>query len=167
MAPSASGRAGQSAASNRSANTHVGRNVPNHWRAGNAAKRAATAHRDPPTLRDPPMPTAAARARDAQNPFFSPDPRRGRPRAQRHDRPGAGPPADRDRADRVGEHRLARRARGRRLGDDQQVCRRLSRQALLRWLPVRRRGRDTGHRARRRSCSAQTSPTSSRPPAAR
>ena len=61
---------------------------------------------------------------------------------------GARPPARRDRADRLGEHRLPRRARSAGLGDDQQVRRGLSGPALLRRLPVRRHGRGPGHRAR-------------------
>ena len=58
------------------------------------------------------------------------------------------PPARRDRADRLGEHRLPRRAPGAGLGDDQQVRRGLSGPALLRRLPVRRRRRDPRDRAR-------------------
>ena len=52
------------------------------------------------------------------------------------------------RADRLGELRQPGRARSRRLGADQQVRRRLSRQALLRRLRVRRRRRVAGDRAR-------------------
>ena len=54
----------------------------------------------------------------------------------------------RDRADRLREHRLARRARGAGLGADQQVRRGLSGQALLRRLRVRRHRRDARDRAR-------------------
>ena len=53
------------------------------------------------------------------------------------------------------------------LGAHQQVRRGLSGQALLRRLRVRRRGRDAGHRARRSSCSAPTTPTCSPTPAPR
>ena len=73
---------------------------------------------------------------------------RQRSRARRHGRPRAETPAGRDRADRVGEHGVARRAGGSRQRTHQQVRRGLSRQPLLRRLPVRRRGRATGHRAR-------------------
>ena len=60
----------------------------------------------------------------------------------------ASPPAVADRADRQREHRLARGARGARLGPDEQICRRLSRTALLRRLRVRRCRRAAGDRAR-------------------
>ena len=53
-----------------------------------------------------------------------------------------------DRADRVGEHRLARGARGAGLGADQQIRRGLSRPALLRRLRIRRRGRAARDRSR-------------------
>ena len=61
--------------------------------------------------------------------------------------PRARPPARRDRADRLGEHRQPRGARGAGLGADQQIRRGLSGQALLRRLPVRRHRRDAGDRA--------------------
>ena len=61
---------------------------------------------------------------------------------------GTRPPAARDRADRVGEHRFPRRARSAGLVHDQQICRGLSGQALLRRLPVCRYRRGTGDRAR-------------------
>ena len=77
----------------------------------------------------------------------------------------AAPPAGPDRADRVGEHRLARGAGGAGLGAHQQIRRGLSGPALLRRLRVRRRRRAARHRARQASCSAATSPTCSRIPA--
>ena len=55
----------------------------------------------------------------------------------------ARPPARRDRADRVGEHRQPRGAGGAGLGADQQIRRRLAGPALLRRLPVRRCRRDS------------------------
>ena len=61
---------------------------------------------------------------------------------------GTRSPARRDRADRVGEHRQPRGARGAGLGADQQIRRGLSGPALLRRLPVRRHGRDARDRAR-------------------
>ena len=64
------------------------------------------------------------------------------------DPPGARPPARRDRADRVGEHRQPRRAGGAGLGADQQICRRAAGPALLRRLPVRRHRREPGDRPR-------------------
>jgi hypothetical protein len=57
-------------------------------------------------------------------------------------------PVFRPRADRLGELRQRGRARSRRLGDDQQVRRRLPGQAVLRRLRVRGRGRIAGHRSR-------------------
>ena len=80
--------------------------------------------------------------------------RRRSARSPRAIEPRTRPPARRDRADRLGEHRLARGARGAGLGAHQQICRGLSRPALLRRLPVRRHRREARHRARRRSCSA-------------
>ncbi len=61
------------------------------------------------------------------------------------------------RADRVGELHQSARARGSRVGAHQQVCRRLSRQALLRRLRIRRCGGEPGDRSgeaavRRRLC---------------
>ena len=78
-----------------------------------------------------------------------------RPGARGHGRSGAQAPAGRDRADRLGEHRLARRAGGGRHRPHQQVCGRLSGQPLLRRLPVRGRGRDAGHRARQEAVQVQ------------
>ena len=75
-------------------------------------------------------------------------PGRKRSRARRHGRPRAETAAGRDRADRVREHGIARGAGGGRQRAHQQVRGGLSRQPLLRRLPVRRRGRDAGHRAR-------------------
>ncbi len=90
-----------------------------------------------------------------------------RSRDRRRDRQGARPPAARDRADRLREHRLQGRARGAGLGHDQQICRGLSGQALLRRLPVRRHRRDAGDRARQEAVRRRISPMSSRTPAAR
>ena len=73
----------------------------------------------------------------------------------------------RDRADRLGEHRLRGGARGAGLGADQQVRRGLSGQALLRRLRVRRHRRDAGDRAGEEAVRLPASPTSSRTPAAR
>ena len=75
-------------------------------------------------------------------------PRRRRSRDRARHRAGARPPARRDRADRLREHRLQGGAGGAGLGDDQQIRRRLSGPALLRRLPVRRHRRDAGDRAR-------------------
>ena len=61
---------------------------------------------------------------------------------------GTRPPARRDRADRVGEHRQPRGARGAGLGAHQQVRRRPAGPALLRRLPVRRHRRNIGDSAR-------------------
>ena len=51
------------------------------------------------------------------------------------------------RADRIGELRQPAGHAGAGVGADQQVCRRLPVQALLRWLRARRRGRAAGHRS--------------------
>ena len=75
-------------------------------------------------------------------------PGRRRSGGRRRDRGRASPPAVADRADRQREHRLARGARGARLGPDEQICRGLSRTALLRRLRVRRCRRASGDRAR-------------------
>ena len=82
-------------------------------------------------------------------------PRGGRPGRLRRRGPRDRPPAQRDRADRLGEHRQPRGAGGRRLGPHQQVCRGLSGPALLRRLPVRRRGGDAGHRSRQAAVRLQ------------
>ena len=95
----------------------------------------------------PPMPEAAAQP-IRSNSFFSAGARRRRSRDRPRDRAGARPAARRDRADRLGEHRLQGGARGAGLGDDQQIRRRLSGPALLRRLPVRRHRRKAGDRAR-------------------
>ena len=63
-------------------------------------------------------------------------------------RPRASTSARRDRADRVGKHRQPRRARGARLGPDQQIRRGHAGPALLRRLPVRRYCGDARHRTR-------------------
>ena len=70
-----------------------------------------------------------------------------------------------DPPDPVGELRLARRARGDRLGAHQQVLRGLRRQALLRGPAVRRPARAARHRRAPRRCSAPSTPTCSRTPA--
>ncbi len=67
--------------------------------------------------------------------------------AARH-RQRAAPPEQRPRADRLGELRQPGGARSGRLGAHEQVRRRLSGQALLRRLRVRRRRRVAGDRAR-------------------
>ena len=58
------------------------------------------------------------------------------------------PPAGRHRTDRVGEHRLRRRAGSAGLGADQQIRRGLSRPPLLRRLRLCRRGGEPGDRPR-------------------
>ena len=75
-------------------------------------------------------------------------PRRDRPGDRARDRTGNRPPARRDRAHRLGKHRVPRGARGAGLGDDQQIRGGLSRPALLRRLPVRRHRRTARDRAR-------------------
>ncbi len=65
----------------------------------------------------------------------------------RHHRRGTSP-AEQHRAHRLGKFRLARRDGGAGLAADQQVCRRLSRQALVWRLRKRRRRRATRHRPR-------------------
>ena len=83
-------------------------------------------------------------------------------------RPGRGhrrrapPPGRPRRADRLGKLRQPARAGSAGQRADQQVRRRLSGQALLRRLRVRRRRRAAGDRARASSCSAPTTPTCSR-----
>ena len=94
--------------------------------------------------------TTHGRDRRHRNPrrgLLHPEPRGRRRRGGGRRRLRTRPPARGDRAHRVREHRQPRRDGGAGLGDDQQVCRGLSRQALLRRLPVRRRGRDAGDRA--------------------
>ena len=71
-----------------------------------------------------------------------------RSRNRRCHPPRASTSARRDRADRVGKHRQPRRARGARLGPDQQICRGHAGPALLRRLPVRRYCGDARHRTR-------------------
>ena len=94
------------------------------------------------------MSQAAAKMTESPLPMFTAQPRRGRSGDRRGRQGRAAPPARADRADRLGEHRLARRARGAGLGADQQVCRGLSRPALLRRLRVRRQGRAARDRPR-------------------
>ena len=88
-----------------------------------------------------------ARRRATSRPVLA-KPGRERSRAVRLRAARARPPEERDRADRLREHRLARRARGHGQRAHQQVRRGLSRQPLLRRLPVRRPGREPRHRAR-------------------
>ena len=71
-----------------------------------------------------------------------------RPRNRARGRARTRSAARRNRADRLGKHRLARRAGGAGFGADQQIRRGLSRPALLRRLPVRRHRRNAGDRAR-------------------
>jgi hypothetical protein len=80
---------------------------------------------------------------------------------------GTRPPAPRDRADRIGKHRLPRRDGGAGVGDDQQIRRRLSGQALLRRLPVSSTSPKTWRSTAPASCSAAALPTCSRTRAAR
>ena len=94
------------------------------------------------------MSATQAAKRPFSDSFFSADLAGRRSGDRPRDRARARPPARRDRAHRLGEHRLARRARGAGLGDDQQIRRRLSGQALLRRLPVRRHRREARDRAR-------------------
>ena len=96
--------------------------------------------------RFPPLSGLAVAARPPAS--FRSSPGRRRSGGRRGDRRRASPPAVADRADRQREHRLARGARGARLGADQQICRGLSRAALLRRLRVRRCRRAAGDRAR-------------------
>ena len=104
----------------------------------------------------------AARGAESFEQLFRRLPGRVRSRNRPRRRAGAGPPAQGNRADRLGKHRFARRAGGAGLGADQQICRGLSGQALLRRLPVRRYRRKSRHRARDqavwlplRQCAAQ------------
>ena len=94
------------------------------------------------------MSQAAAKASDSTLPMFTPRRRRGRSGDRCGAEGRAASPARADRADRLGEHRLARRAGGGGLGADQQIRRGLSRPALLRRLRGGRQGRAAGHRAR-------------------
>ena len=87
------------------------------------------------------------------------------PRDRRAHRGGGAPPGRHDPADRVGELRLRRGARGDRLGAHQQVLRGLPGQALLRGPAVHRPGRDARASSAPRRCSASTTPTCSRTPA--
>ena len=93
--------------------------------------------------------------------------RRRRPRNRPRDRTRTRPPARRDRAHRLGKHRLPRRARGARVGHDQQIRRRLSGPALLRRMPVSSTSRRRWRSSAPASCSTAASPTSSPIPAAR
>ena len=91
------------------------------------------------------------------------DHRRFRPRSWRARSPRKNASAGRShRADRLGKLRQPARARGAGLGAHQQVRRRLSGQALLRRLRVRRRRRARSPSTAPRSCSAPTTPTCSR-----
>ena len=73
---------------------------------------------------------------------------RGRSGHRRRDPRRTRPAAPRDRADRVGKHRQPRGAGSAGLGPDQQICRGLSGQSLLRRLRMGRRRRNAGDRAR-------------------
>ena len=102
------------------------------------------------------MATAAAGRREAPHmSIFSARPGRERPGGRRRHRPRAETPAGRDRADRLGEHRLAGRAGGGGQRAHQQVRRRLSGPSLLRRLPIRGRGGDAGDRARQDALQVQ------------
>ena len=98
-------------------------------------------------------------------PCFPPRWPKADPEIARRDRAGARPPARRDRADRLGEHRQPRGAGGAGLGADQQVRRRPAGPALLRRLPVRRHRRDAGDRPGQEAVRRRASPTCSRTPA--
>ena len=74
----------------------------------------------------------------------------------------APPRADPDRADRVGEYRQPRGARGAGLGAHQQICRGLSRPPLLPGLRARPTRSRRWRSSAPRNCSAAASPTSSR-----
>ena len=89
------------------------------------------------------------------------------PDDRRRDRQGARPPAARDRADRVGEHRLQGRARSRRQRADQQVRRRLSRAGATTAAASTSTSSSSSPSTAPRSCSAAASPTCSRTRAAR
>ena len=106
--------------------------------------------------------SSSAKTASAPNSFFTATLERGRSRDRRRDPRRTRPPAPRDRADRVGKHRQPRGAGSAGLGDDQQICRRLSGQSLLRRLRMGRRRRDAGDRARQetvrrglRQCAAE------------
>ena len=113
------------------------------------------------------MSQAAAKMTDSPLPMFTPQPGRGRSGDRCGAQGRAAPPARADRADRLGEHRLARGARGGRLGAHQQICRGLSRPALLRRLRGGRQGRAARHRPRLQAVRLLASPTCSRTPARR
>ncbi|CAA9238599.1 MAG: Serine hydroxymethyltransferase, partial [uncultured Acetobacteraceae bacterium] len=87
-------------------------------------------------------------ARLQPRPLLRRFPGRSRPGHRRLHRPRAGPATRRDRADRVREHRVPRRAGGAGLRADEQVRRGLPRPALLRRLRIRGRGRNACDRAR-------------------
>ena len=95
------------------------------------------------------------------------DHRRLRSGAGARHRRRATPPGRARRAHRLRELRQSAGARGAGLGAHQQVRRRLSRQALLRRLRVRRRGRDSWPSSAPSNSSAPTTPTCSRTPARR
>jgi lactate dehydrogenase-like 2-hydroxyacid dehydrogenase len=86
--------------------------------------------------------------------------------AERLNLKGTRPPARRDRADRVREHRLRRRDGGAGLGDDQQVRRRLSGPALLWRLRICRHRREPRHRRAPRlfDCGVRQRPAQFRQP---
>ena len=129
--------------------------------AGPSASRApADPHERGPHERD-------RRRRPPVQRLLRGEPRRRRPGDRRRHRGRARPPAGRDRADRLGEHRLPRRAGGAGLGDDQQVRGGLSGPPLLRRLRLRRHRREPRHRARLPPVRLRASPTCSRTPAPR
>ena len=92
--------------------------------------------------------SSSAKTASAPNSFFTATLAEADPGNRRRDQGRTRPAAPRDRADRVGKHRQPRGAGSAGLGDDQQICRRLSGRALLRRLRMGRRRRDAGDRAR-------------------
>ena len=99
-------------------------------------------------------PTEAAARAANEDAFFSATLAEADPEIAEVIAQGARSPARRDRADRLGEHRQPRGARGAGLGADQQIRRGLSGPALLRRLPVRRHRRERSRSSAPRSCSA-------------
>ena len=92
--------------------------------------------------------SAAANSVDRTFRLFHQGPGSGRSGGLRQHPGRTEPPARQDRADRLREHRLQGGAGSPGLGADQQVCRRLSRQALLWRLRICRRHRTAGDRPR-------------------
>ena len=136
-------------------------------RRGLGVKSALRRHRSPQARKAPPLTLHMQAQLRPPTVSSAPASPRAIPDVAAHPEARAEAPAGPDRADRLGEHRLARGAGGAGLGADQQVRRGLSGQALLRRLRGGRRGRDAWPSSGPSSCSAASSPTSSRTPAAR